>query len=83
MHNVKLEKSSISWSFTNVKKKKDVYSTWCSQAVTHLSTNHARHCLTSQIGRDGVCSVWYGRRRLKAFTSRYKPFGLFKKPICT
>ena len=41
----------------------DVYSTWCSQAVTHLSTNHARRCLTSVIGREPVFSTWYGRRQ--------------------
>ena len=40
---------------------KDIYSTWCSQAVTHLSTNHARRCLTSVIGRELVFSTWYGR----------------------
>ncbi|RUS68663.1 hypothetical protein EGW08_023572, partial [Elysia chlorotica] len=44
------------------KKKKEVYSTWCSQAVTHLSTNHARRCLTSVIGREPVFST---RRRKK------------------
>ena len=42
--------------------KKIIYSTWCSQAVTHLSTNHARRCLTSVIGREPVFSTWYGRR---------------------
>ena len=42
--------------------KKKVYSTWCSQAVTHLSTDHARRCLTSVIGREPVFSTWYGRR---------------------
>ena len=31
--------------------------TWYSQPVTHASTNHARRCLTSQIGRDGVYST--------------------------
>ena len=39
-----------------------VYSTWYSQAVTHPSTNQARRCLTSVIGREPVCSTWYGRR---------------------
>ena len=39
------------------------YNTRYSQAVTHPSTNRARRCLTSQIGRDGVRSTWYGRRR--------------------
>ncbi len=37
--------------------------TWGSQPVTHASTNHARRCLTSQIGRDGVRSTWYGPSR--------------------
>ena len=50
------------WGSTHGKKKY-AYSTWCSQAVTHLSTNHARRCLTSVIGREPVCSTWYGRRQ--------------------
>ena len=33
------------------------------QAVTHPSTNRAQHCLTSVIGRELVCSMWYGRWR--------------------
>ena len=37
----------------------------CSQAVTHPSTNHAQRCLTSVIGRELVCSTWYGRWREK------------------
>ena len=45
-----------------MKKKCGAYNTWCSQAVTHLSTNHARRCLTSVIGREPVFSTWYGRR---------------------
>ena len=63
------------------KNKKKAYGTRYSQAVTHLSTNRARHCLTSQIGRDGVCSVWYGRRRLWAFTSPYILITFFKTHI--
>ena len=43
-------------------EKAKAYSTRYSQAVTHPSTDRARRCLTSQIGRDGVCSTWYGRR---------------------
>ena len=39
----------------------DANSTLCSQAVTHPSTNRARRCLTSVIGRELVCSTWYGR----------------------
>ena len=35
--------------------------TWCSQAVTHPSTNQAQRCLTSVIGRELVFSTWYGR----------------------
>ncbi|ESO86476.1 hypothetical protein LOTGIDRAFT_148144 [Lottia gigantea] len=42
--------------------QKGVYSTRCSQAVTHPSTNRARRCLTSVIGRELVLSTWYGRR---------------------
>ena len=38
-------------------------STWCSQAVTHPSTNQAQHCLTSVIRRELVLSTWYGRCR--------------------
>ena len=32
--------------------------TWCSQAVTHPSTNQAQRCLTSVIGRaTGIFNV--------------------------
>ncbi|GBP70578.1 hypothetical protein EVAR_54388_1 [Eumeta japonica] len=37
--------------------------TRCSQAVTHPSTDRARRCLTSVIGREPVDSAWYGRWR--------------------
>ena len=47
--------------WTKKKKKKNANGTWCSQAVTHPSTNQARRCLTSVIGREPVCSTWYGR----------------------
>ena len=40
------------------------YNTWCSQAVSHPSTNQAQCCLTSVIGRKPVHSTWYGRRHL-------------------
>ena len=38
-------------------------STWTSQAVPHLSTNHALSRLTSEFGRDPVHSTRYGRWR--------------------
>ena len=44
-------------------KKSKVYSTRYSQAVTHPSTDRARRCLTSVIGREPVFSTWYGRRQ--------------------
>ena len=47
-----------------VAQKWCAYSTGDSQAVSDPSTNPARRCLTCQIGRDGVCSTWYGRKRL-------------------
>ncbi|CAK8685392.1 unnamed protein product [Clavelina lepadiformis] len=40
--------------------------------VTHPSTNRDRGCITSEIERDRVYSIWYGRRR---FQKKYK--GLF------
>ena len=45
------------------KEEKDANSIQCSQAVTHPSTNRTQHCLTSVIGRELVCSMWYGRWR--------------------
>ena len=39
------------------------YSTWYSQAVSHPSTNQARPCLASEIGRDRALPGWDGRRR--------------------
>jgi hypothetical protein len=45
------------------KVQKSVFAngTWCSQAVNHPSTDHARCCLTAVIGREPVFSTWYGR----------------------
>ena len=42
------------------------YDTRDSQDVSVPSTNRARCCLTSQIGRDGVLSAGYGRKRKPA-----------------
>ena len=39
------------------------YDNRCSQAVPHPSTILARRCLTAVIGREQVCSSWYGRRQ--------------------
>ena len=54
-----------------IEEKNFAYSTRCSQAVTHPSTNRARRCLTSVIGRELVCSTWYGRRYWIELTSRH------------
>ena len=43
--------------------KRNAYNTRYSQAVTHPSTDRARRCLTSVIGREPVFSTWYGRRQ--------------------
>ncbi|ESO83859.1 hypothetical protein LOTGIDRAFT_72167, partial [Lottia gigantea] len=53
---------NVVWPKMESPAQKGVYSTWCSQAVTHPSTNRARRCLTSVIGRELVLSTWYGRR---------------------
>ena len=45
-------------------QNKIVFNTLCSQAVTHPSTNWARRCLASVIGRELAFSTWYGRRQL-------------------
>ena len=44
------------------KQRKKANNTWGSHLVTHDSTNQARRCLTSVIGREPVFSTWYGRR---------------------
>ena len=48
------------WCFISLFRQKG-YNTWCSQAVSHPSTNQALRCLTSVIGREPVHSTWYGR----------------------
>ncbi len=47
------------------RRKREVYNTKYSQAVTHPSTNFARPGLTSVIRREPVLSWWYGRRHQK------------------
>ena len=39
------------------KEEENDNSTWCSQAVSHPSTNQAQRCLTSVIGRELVFST--------------------------
>ena len=46
---------------------RQVHSTQYSQAVTHPSTNYARRCLTSVIGRELVYSTWYGRWHMRYY----------------
>ena len=55
----KNRKNILGWILDTKNKKAN--STWCSQAVTHPSTNQAQCCLTSVIGRELVLSTWYGR----------------------
>ena len=52
------------------KEKRNAYNTRYSQAVTHPSTDRARRCLTSVIGREPVFSTWYGRRQQMKFNKR-------------
>ena len=54
LQEILLELSSERW-------EKSTNSTWCSQAITHPSTNHAQRCLTAVIRREPVFSTWYGR----------------------
>ena len=58
-----LSKAELMQIIEKLEKKKKVYSTQYSQAVTHPSTNWARRCLTSVMGRELVLSTWYGRRQ--------------------
>ena len=60
--------SDIKHTDTSTKKKRQyekVNDLWCSQAVTHPSTNHALLCLTSVIGRKDL------RWRLDELWSRH------------
>lgn len=52
-----------SWKILTLKEEKNAYNIGDSQAVSDPSTNPTQRCLTCQIGRDGVFSTWYGRKR--------------------
>ena len=60
-----------------VRKKKNMYDTWYSQAVTHPSTDQARRCLTSVIGREPVLSTWCGRTQCMFGTKSIKAIKLY------
>ena len=60
-------------------KSVKAYSIWYSQAVTHLSTNQTRSCLSSVIGREQECSTLCGRRHYPAIFSITKPDQLPKE----
>ena len=78
-----LNKTQKSGKGSNYSKKKSANGTRCSQAVTHPSTNRAQHCLTSVIGRELVCSMWYGRcQRLRVkITVQVHPDWIENSPI--
>ena len=40
--------------------KTNANSTWSSQTVTHLSTEHAQRCLAAVIEEELVFTTWYG-----------------------
>ena len=50
--------------FMVLEKGKNAYSTLDSQAVSDPSTKRAQRCLTWLIGREAVCSTWYGRHTI-------------------
>ena len=54
-----------------IQAQQNVYNITYSQAVTHPSTNQARRCLTSVIGRELVLSTWYGRKRKLSSVTEY------------
>ena len=66
-------KGGVFRSSLDEKKRQKAYDTRYSQAVSHPSTNRARCCLTSVIGREPVYSAWYGRRRkMTGFERTYR-----------
>src|SRR3954447_10567727 len=70
------------WMFAGAK----AYNTRDSQDVSDPSTNRAQRCLTCQIGRDGVFSARYGRKRGRVVKTRIytkENFPSFQKPPST
>uniref|UniRef100_A0A914EM16 F-box domain-containing protein n=1 Tax=Acrobeloides nanus TaxID=290746 RepID=A0A914EM16_9BILA len=55
------------------------YNTRDSQDVSDPSTNRAQRCLTYQIGRDGVFSTWYGRKRKQQLLEAQENFKVARK----
>ena len=49
-------------------------SNWDSQDVSDPGTNQSLRCLTCQIGRDGVHSTWYDRKRPSKFVGGLHAF---------
>src|SRR3954462_9935866 len=59
---IKIKFKNINYKNLSVQK---AYNTRDSQDVSDPSTNRAQRCLTCQIGRDGVFSARYGRKRVR------------------
>ena len=64
LKNKRTKKWKGKFSISITRKWEKAYDTRDSQDVSVPSTNRARCCLTSQIGRDGVLSAGYGRKRV-------------------
>ena len=60
------------------RQNREANSIQCSQAVTHPSTDWTQHCLTSVIGRELVCSMWYGRWHLKVTITLFLNLSLIR-----
>ncbi|PVD37678.1 hypothetical protein C0Q70_00277 [Pomacea canaliculata] len=60
--------SNISTGLLKKKSKMFAYSTRCSQALSHPSTNRARRCLTSVIGREPKCTLTDNVKALRLTT---------------
>ena len=49
-----LEMIPKTMNFKSNRSRKDSYSAWCSEAVTHVYPNPARRCLTLMVGRENI-----------------------------